>query len=212
MKRVENLRFYTLIARLNEYYDSYSTMLFANALLYEHLLIEKQYNELLKKQYAIAPTPAKMHQTILLTGEWMQDTLAFLAKRRNYDIEKAKLDLVKMNSHFLRTRYINGIYETILNFLEGLGKEQKKIVSDELFKKSWFKVLRILRDNASHFDNFGKITLWYWPKEEEIKWENIIIKKSDIGHEIRYNDYEIISLGNICREYFIDREYQFDKN
>lgn len=212
MKRVENLRFYTLIARFNEYYDSYLTLLFANTLLHEYLIDEGLQKDLRIKNYVIAPTPEKMDQCITLTGQTILDIIGFLSTRRSYGLSEAKVDLLKMNAHFLRTRYLNSLYEAIMNFLEGLDKGKRKRVSDDLFKRNWFKVLRILRDNSSHFDNFGKITNWHWPKEDIIKWESIEIKKTDIGNDIRYNDYEVILLGQVCREYFIVNEAHFDKN
>jgi len=106
-----------------------------------------------------------------------------------------------------RKAIINTQYELIINFIE-IDPSKKNALQIELRNQLWFKVLNLLRNNASHFDNLGKTLLKSerrFPKyitEDEVKWKNITITESMMGHTLRYNDFEVIELLEEASAYF----------
>ena len=111
---------------------------------------------------------------------------------------------------FVRDRYINTVYETIINYLQ--INEKKHLLKTHFRKQDWFQMLYALRNNASHFDNFGKPVIhdyidWI---PDTITWNDLSIKKSQLGHEVVYTDTYIRELAEHGQNYIISIRHELE--
>ena len=196
---------------LTEYVISYYTILFSNAYLIESLTNTNLRGILRERGYTLAVDTDRLHEgVVLISGTDIIQLVEDNAKNRGQEFDEFCKVLLRMNSHYNRTRILNAFYEITIHYIEGLNKEKEKSLKSKLFNEDWFRVLYVLRNNASHFDNYGKQIEWIFRKKDSISWETITIKKDDIGHEIRYNDAELIRLFRYGLLYFKDNQSTFE--
>jgi hypothetical protein len=168
-------------------------------------------NMIASKDYILAVDVDKLNEGFLqMNGNHIIKMIEEFAKARNSTYERTIQDLLIMNAHFLRGRIINAFYEITMNYIERFDSAKQKILKDKLFKEDWFRVLYVLRNTVSHFDNYGKKIEWIFKKKNKISWHNIIINKNDIGHLIRYNDPEIYQLVSFGLNYFLQNQSAFE--
>jgi hypothetical protein len=71
-------------------------------------------------------------------------------------------------------------------------------------------MMRVLRDNASHFHNFGKPnpfpTGFGWKTINEVSWEGLTVKRGQIGDTIDYQFGYALRLVQQCEKYLKNNE------
>lgn len=211
MNDIGKLDYSKFITLLSEFIFSYHTTIYANAFLFDSLLHGEMKNMIDSKDYILAVDEDKLNEGFLqMNGNDIIKMIEEFAKARNSTYKEGCKDLLKMNTHFLRGRILNAFYEITMNYIEGFDSVKQKALKDKLFKEDWFKVLYVLRNTASHFDNYGKEIEWIFKKKDQVSWHNIIINKNDIGHLIRYNDAEIYQLVSFGLKYFLENQASFE--
>jgi len=184
-------------------------MKFSIFFLFENLADPVLKEKLKLKRYISYPHKVLPDQApIIITGMEIISIVEESAEYKKHSYKDACDALTRMSSHWNRTKFLNATFELIMNYLDGLDKPEKKRLSKKLFNEEWFRVLFVLRNNASHHDNYGKQIEWSF-KEEKIQFQGIIINKNDIGHKIRYNDAELFNLLEYTYAYFIENRAIF---
>lgn len=209
IKRHTRLTFEALMLNLHESHLVFLSSLFSSAMLGESLREESLRKELIKKTYVMVPE--KLEDSIKIDGNLIYQTIFELGKLSNIPYLKSCEMLSKKMGQFIRNRFLNEPYEIIMNYLEGLEKSKSTKLRKILFNEPWFRILYLLRNNASHFNNYGRYIKSDWIfREDKVIWGTLIINKSDIGHEIRYTDREIILLMHHTINYLETNRFIFE--
>jgi len=122
------------------------------------------------------------------------------------------------NTHFIRTKFINSIYEIIFKYIEKYeklcaGHRNKSYLRKLLQSENWYRMLYLLRNNASHSDNLHtKVKFTGFIKElnqPRIEWKNLVVEDGMFGHKIRYNDEDLNELYNEIYNYVATNYQEF---
>ena len=114
---------------------------------------------------------------------------------------------IHMLKRSIREKYIINVYEAIKNFSDH-NKGKKLLV--HLTQFDWFKMLQLLRRNASHFDNYGKEFNFSKEYPDVVTWGGITIRRGQLGHEIEYTDNYAVDLVGCCHEYLKNNQSIFE--
>jgi hypothetical protein len=157
------------------------------------------------KYFFLTVSKEKINDSFVLTPQLILDELRDYSNFCREGFNETCNRLLLMNSHYLRTRVLNNVFEMISHFFNESSHWAK------FHTMNWFQVIYLLRNNASHLDNYNKnvsFPKWKWllePYPEEVTWQGILIINGQFGHDIRYNDKQILDL----LDYIV---FYFDKN
>ena len=139
----------------------------------------------------------------------------------NNDYEAVFLFLGMNNSHFLRTKFINSIFEILSKYVlkyESLFKKdelRKNYLRTQLQKQDWYIILYILRNNASHADGihtpFEKPRFLKDSKKTTFTWKTITVSIGMMSHSIRYNNEELLELYDEMVGYIVENHALFTR-
>lgn len=117
--------------------------------------------------------------------------------------KQARDYLYTVGMHSGRTRALNAFYETTKNFIERVYGKNEFL---KLHTLDWFQVLTVLRNSASHADNYKKGN--YFPNHSNIpqypaslSWGTLTMTNKQ-RDPIRYNDKEVMELLKHALEFF----------
>jgi len=219
--------FNELCHQLDKYKNSFLSLQFSQHLLYEAIgkgLSSPDYNPSFRYYSGDA---FKAHndgiydptniQTIDLQNHLLGEVLGDMVSRftKQGFLHNLPKHLVVNNFHFIRTKFINSIYEVLEKYIKKFAsltgqKDDKGFccsLRKELRNEDWYVMLYLLRNNASHSDNIQTPVVFksFLKKlnKETISWKTIEVKNGMYGHKIRYNDEELLELYNEMIEYII---------
>lgn len=206
----ESFNYNGFVTRLIEERLNYLTLIYSNAVLIKHLKEPKLKECLLvDNKFNFAVSPDKHNDFFYIDSQIIISQIDNYAAFRKDDFNTTCDNILMSNSRFLRTRILNIVFETINHYFS------KSHLWKKLHTLDWFQVLYLLRNNASHFDNYNKIITfptWKWlitPYPEKVEWNNIRILNGQFGHDIRYNDKQVLELIDNIITYFDQNESEF---
>lgn len=184
---------------------SYESLLYANAVLSKHLT-DLSCKDCLEQNQFILTVKASDTKGSIFTSEKIIENIKFFGRIEGKNFLEAEEVVRGRNAHFIRARVLNAVVELIKKYYEGSDKWF------QLHELEWFQVLYVLRNIASHADNynnkiiFPKRTPNSWKKlkkayPDKIQWKGIEIENGHIGN-IRYNDEEILELLDYVIQFF----------
>ena len=111
-------------------------------------------------------------------------------------------DLMKGISNTLRNVFLNLAYEAIKNYNDN---NYGKGVLDKLYQHDWFLMLFALRNNASHYENYGRVIFPKWRTNypKEITWEGLTITPQTKGEDVEFKDDYAIRLINYTLDHLV---------
>ena len=197
------------LLRLIEFDLNYGSLLYSNGLLYDHLTNPVRKECLNSSQFIYSITENPSEGAFKMDSTFVSDKIKQYADMHpNESSIEIHARSLKMNAHFIRTRTLNAVIETMKHFL---NKDQLAI----LHKNDWFQVLYVLRNIASHYDGghepikFPRFKWLLQPYPNKIEKEGIVIIEGQMGNEVRYNDMQLIKILSDSIKYFISNRDQF---
>jgi len=223
-----------LLASLHSYKGSYQTLLFAQQLVGDNIrkaLKDSEYNYSFNLYKGNIWDMEKgiidesKYEVRDLQGHLLRNVLKLPLNKYAKSTEDGKVDfeisddqidtlvlgLSLENAHFLRTRFINSLYEALekyiikFSLLTGFKDDKKCTLRLELQQQDWYIMLYLLRNQASHFDGMQTPVLFRgWIKHLNKKvftWRNIEVTEGMDGHSIRYDDNELLELSQEIEDY-----------
>ena len=192
MKRI--LDFNDMVAIIMDFKTQYTMLMYANAMLFDHLKDKKLHHCLNENgNFMLVAQDADFSKALKFNSSYIIHLVEMYAEHRYMkDIPTTCDELMKKNAHFLRTRVLNGACETILHYLKSVKKEG---ILDSF---PWYQMLYLLRNNASHFDNYNaiiKIPAWmrkHAPKG--VHWNGLTITHEQNANDVIYNDEYVLRL------------------
>jgi hypothetical protein len=193
------LNFESLFELMNFAYMSWKSLRFAQLMLCGMIkdgLNDTQYNpnQTAYEGDVSKPIDEKLIVDYKLQEHLLNDILKPLREGKDNN-EQVINTLNFQNCHFLRTKFINEIYEILEKYLvlyadkTGQGNGQS-LLRKSIQKEDWYRVFYQIRHHASH-SNFlhTKVKFQSFIKNEtQLVWKDIIISNGMMGHEIKYND------------------------
>ena len=202
-------KYYSFVTRLNEFKLSYLILLYSNGILVDHLKYNKECLKKNRLQFISGSLTSGI--PLELSSELIEDQIDSYSKFRkeNYDITCD--NICKLNAHYLRTKALNEVYETINYYFEDKESLEK------LHSYDWFRVLFILGNVSTYSSSFKTIhfPIFSWlkfPYPNSINWNGINIINGQLSKDIRYNDKQIIELLDYVVGFFSENESTFNKN
>jgi hypothetical protein len=221
-----------LLFSLEQYKINYQTLQFAQGLLANaiRLGIEDQSYNPQYKIYEGDPFDyienGIIDETKIVTHELQRDIIKGLFNRFQYirscNIEEAITSLGFQNYHFIRTRFINSVFEIlekyILKYQSQFNKDDGKRTGlrTELQKRDWYVILYILRNNASHADglheDFSVPRFLKDSNRTSYKWRTITVEFDQPAHSIIYTDRELLELYDEMFQFILFNEALFTQD
>jgi hypothetical protein len=207
---------------LKGYYMSYEMLHFAQIMLTDAL------EDVILHPEADYPYELKMgnHKEIYEDGNWSSAHIKKVSLRNDikplFDDFKASMNgddrsalqtTLFLNNQYIRKKFINTIYEILEKYVgkhesQFPAKTEKTFLRKKLQNETWYSMLMILRNAASHAD--GLEVYISFPKylskagTTNIKWETIEATDGMLQHELRYNDEELKVLYSEMCQWIID--------
>ncbi|QJD96526.1 hypothetical protein HH214_11890 [Mucilaginibacter robiniae] len=218
------LNYYTLLSFLEDYKINFFTLNFAQLLLSEEIYkgySDSTYDRVVKFYRAGHAEIQKLHdtayidpnslRTVELQKDIIQDNFNKLTRFGAVDIESTLASLNFQNFHFIRTKFINSIYEILEKYILKYEQQFEKSISrrthlrNRLQMKDWYIMLYILRNTASHADGLETPFIKYsflksLPKNTFV-WKEISVTVGMLSHQIRYNNDELLELYNELHQF-----------
>jgi len=195
------------VTRVNEEKLNYLLLIYSNAMLIKHLKNPKLRPCLiLENNFNLAVNENEIQDALYLDSDIILKQITNYGEFRKDNFNVTCDNLLMSNSHFLRTKILNVVFETISHYFA--KSEHWK----QLHTLNWFQILYLLRNNASHFDNYNRkicFPTWKWlvnPYPPNVEWNNIKISNGQFGHDIKYNDRQVLELMDYIVKYFDENE------
>ena len=213
-----------LITQFENLKISFITLNFAQQVLADVInkgLKDKSYD--LKLQIYNGSYADPFDESKVITTELQKDILdGVLGERIKFckdDLYYLIEGLGAQNYHFIRTKFINGIFEILKKYIDkhtALCNEKATLLKTTLYQQDWYIMLFILRNNASHADGLHR-PFQYPPfiKEKNklsFTYKTIVIDVNQKAHSIRYNNDEILELYEDMFQFIIANQLLFLTN
>jgi hypothetical protein len=209
------LDFETLFELMTLAYISSKSLRFAQLMLSGMIkdgLNDTQYNpsQAVYEGDLFKPTDERFIVDYKLQEHLLDDVLKPLREGKNND-EEVINTLNYQNFHFLRTKFINEIYEILEKYLALYADKTSQVDGKSLLRKrlqmeDWYKVFYQIRHNASHSNLLHtKVEFRSFIKNEtQLVWKDIIISNGMMGHDIKYNDRHLDEIYHLLKNFLYD--------
>jgi hypothetical protein len=151
--------------------------------------------------------PLTIGSVLVFSGGDLISRMQKLMPYFQLDFYDFRLDIVGHMERIAKDTLISRVYELINNY--AIHHKRPQIIN-HLKTLDWYQMMNVLRNNASHFNNYGKaVGSWSSNYPNEISWEGFMISRDHFGDEIHFSIDYAFRLVRHCANYISENQQLF---